>query len=152
MSAPRELRTALRAALVAKLTEGLADPYDPYFDPDHAVSVSYRPTRRPIRLPAVTFSDSGVRGDSTVPLWSRTLRVDVWSADLDQAEEIAHKVNAMLDNQGLHLPGGEGKVAYLSLRSDEDQPQDDADLVRKMLVYTVSVYEWNGPPPFGEGA
>jgi hypothetical protein len=152
MSAPRELRTALRTALVARLELGLSDVYDPYFDADHVVSVSYRPTRRPITLPAVTFRDVGSRIDSTVPLFSRTLYVDVWSADLDQAEEIAHKVNRLLDNQGLHLPGDEGRVVYLSLRSDEDQPQDDADLVRKMLVYSLSVYELNGAPPFGEEA
>jgi hypothetical protein len=149
MSAPRELRTAVRTALVTRLTEGLSNIYDPYFDADHAVSVSYRPTRRPIALPAVTFRDIGSRADSIVPLFSRTLYLDVWSADLDQAEEIAHKVNGMLDNQGLYLPGGEGRVVYLSLRSDEDQPQDDADMVRKMLVYTMNMYEYNGTPPFG---
>jgi hypothetical protein len=134
---------------VKRLTEGLADPYDPYLDPYENIVVSYRPTRRPVAIPAVTFSDSGTRGDAVVPLDDRTLTLNVWTDDLDQAEEIAHRINALLDNNSLPLPGGQGKVVYLSLRSDVDQPQDDADIVRKMLTYRIMAYRYDGPPPFG---
>jgi len=140
-------RVALRVAIKAALD---ADPYV-------GATVTYRPTRQPIRLPAVTFYDYSSRADSVVPLFDRTVIVDVWTrSGLDDAEAIAHAVNGHLDNQGFQLrdlddPYSDvtGLVAYLSLRSDVDDPQEDADLTRKRLTYRALVYEYDGPEPFG---
>jgi len=140
----KDLRVAFREALLAALSEVLLDPYDPYSLDVKAVT--YRPTRAPILLNAVTFYDTGVKVDEQVPLYERTLHVDIWTrSDLDQGELIAHKVNEVLDHQELALDGDEGLVAFLMLESDQDQPQNDADLSRKMLTYRIMEYEYNGP-------
>lgn len=136
-----DLRVAVRRAVKAVLD---ADPYV-------GAAVVARPTRRPIALPAVTMRDVGVRVDDAVPLYERTLYLDIWTGTgLDDAEAIAHSINGHLDHQPLPLPGAEGQVAYLALQSDSDEPQEDADLTRKTLTYRLLAYEWNGPPPFGE--
>jgi len=153
-----DLRKAVRAALVA-LLEGDDSPYDDPYQPGAEASlqviapgikVTYRPTRKPVALPAITMFDSGRKDDGTVPLHDRNYQVDVWSADLDQAEDIAHRVQALVDHQPLALPGEEGQVAYLSLVADVDAPMYDADLARKTLTFRMLVYEYNGPQPFGE--
>lgn len=141
-----DLRVALRTAIVAKLEAALNLPYAPYA----VATISYRPTRAPIDLPAVTFFDFGGRPDDMVPLDDRNVHIDVWTAgDLDLAEEIAHVVNAALDHQRLELPGDEGGVAFLGLQSDRDETQRDADLMRKMLTYRLLSYEFNGPAFWG---
>jgi len=152
VSAPTGYLVALRTAVVAKLNE------DPYFAAYVPQGVTYRPTRVPIQLPAVTFWDIGTRSDNVVPLHDRTWHFDVWATDLDTCEAIAAVVNGLLDNQGLPLhPDSdpyseddttEGLVAYLNLRGDEDQPMNDADVVRKMLTYRMLVYDYTGPEPF----
>lgn len=136
-----DLRVAIRKAVKAVLD---ADPYV-------GVPVIYRPTRRPITLPAVTMRDVGSKIDDVVPLYSRSLYLDIWTrTDMDDAEAIAHAINTHLDHQPLLLPGAEGQVAFLMLQSDMDEPQEDADLTRKTLVYHLLAYEYNGPKPFGE--
>ncbi len=132
------VRTAVRSAILAKLagTSYAATP------------VTYQPTRAPIALPAITFRDVGVKSDDVVPLYDRILHVDVWTRlGLDDAEAIAALVNSALDHQGITLPGDEAQIAFLMLQSDQDQPQEDADLTRKMLTYRALVYEYNGPQP-----
>jgi hypothetical protein len=144
-------RTAIRVAIVAKL-EG-----DPYFMAIVPTGLTYRPSRQPVTLPAVTYRDTGVRSDNLVPLYDRTLYIDIWSNDLDQAEDIAEIINGLLDLQPLPLDPSDpysettapGLVPYINLRGDEDLPQEDADLVRKMLTYRVFAYDYNGPEPFG---
>lgn len=139
------VRTAVIAAVQAKLT---GTPYA-------GTPITYRPTRKLISVPSITLYDSGEKVDDVVPLYRRSLHVDVWTRlDLDDAEAIAHLVNDALDHQPLgvsadepELPGDEGLVVFLMLQSDQDQPQEDADFVRKMLTYTMMVYEWNGPVP-----
>lgn len=140
----KDFNVAVRQAIYLKLTTGLAD------DPYSVVNVSYRPTRAPIDIPAVTFYDTGTSGDDIVPLWDFRLEVSVWSDDLDLAEAIAHKVNNLLNLQPLPLPGDEGSVQYLKKIAMADLPQDDADLVRKNLTYRLMGYEFNGAQPFGE--
>lgn len=136
-----DLRVAIRTAMVLAVTTSLAG------SPFAAATVLYRPTRRPITLPAVTMYDTGTKIDNSVPLYERSFHLDVWGQDIDEVEEIAHLINAVLDHRPLALPGDEGNVAFLMLQSDQDQPQDDADLVRKMLTYVMRVYEYNGPQP-----
>lgn len=156
---PKDVRVAIREALVAKLRAslGAADPYGPYpyaepYEPFPVVNIVYRPSRKPITLPAITIFDSGEKLDDQVPLFRRSLQIDIWSSvDLDQAEAIAHRVNSLLDHQPLVLPGGEGQVAFMMLQSDHDLPTDDADLTRKMLIYTLYVYDYEAPQPFGIG-
>jgi len=139
------VRTAVRAAILAKLA-GTAYA---------AAPVVYRPTRKLIVLPSVTFYDTGEKVDDVVPLYSRSYHVDIWTRlDLDDAEAIAGLVNLALDHQPLGvsadspaLAGDEGLVAFLTLQSDQDQPQEDADFSRKMLTYRLLVYEYNGPVP-----
>jgi hypothetical protein len=153
----KDVRVAIREALVTKLNDSLGalDPYGPYpydepYEPFPVVNIVYRPSRKPITLPAITIFDSGEKVDDQVPLFRRTLQIDIWtSSDLDQAEAIAHRVNALLDHQPLVLTGGEGQVAMMMLQSDQDMPSDDADLVRKMLTYTLYVYDYEAPQPFG---
>lgn len=143
----KDVRVAVREALVAVLTAGLVSPYT-----TPPLVIVYRPTRQKLRLPAVTIFDTGQRADDVVPLDRRTLQIDIWTAsDLDLAEEIAHQVNALLDHQPLTLPGGEGQVAVLYRQADQDLPQEDADLVRKMLTFTMYVYDYGAPQPFGIG-
>lgn len=135
-----DLRTALRVAIKAKLDTVLS-PF--------GVTVVYRPTRQPIKLPAVTMYDTGTKIDDTVPLYDRKFHLDVWTdSDLDQGETFAHAINSALDHQALILPNQEGLVAFLMLLSDLDTVQNDADLSRKSLVYRMLVYEYNGPEPF----
>ena len=146
MSAPTGYTTALRAALVSKLDA------DPYFAALVPHGVTQRPTRRPVDLPAVTFWDLGSREDSLVPLFGRTLHLDVWAADTDTCEEIAAVINGLLDNQALEVGDDPydpvAQVAYMNLRADEDQPQHDADVVRKMLSFRLLVYDYSGRDPF----
>lgn len=142
-----DLRVAIRTAVKTALDEALGVLYAPY----ETVVVTYRPTRSPIVLPAVTFYDTGLKPDDVVPLYDRSLHVDVWTAgDLDLAEGIAHEVNRVLDHQALELPGDEGLVAALLLQADDDLPQSDADLLRKHLRYRMLAYSFTDPPPFGE--
>jgi hypothetical protein len=137
---PTSFRVAIRVAVVRKLAAG-ALPFSP--------TLAYRPTRRPIALPAVTFFDSGTRTDPTVPLSDRNLQLNIWArSDLDQAEAIADRVEQLLDHQPLILPGEEGQVAYIALTADVDAPMDDADVVRKTLTFRVLAYQWNGAQPF----
>lgn len=150
MSAPSGYLVALRTALVAKLN---TDPYFAAFVPD---GVTYRPTRAPINLPAVTFWDTGARTDNIVPLYDRILHFDVWATDLDVCEAIAAVINSLLDNQALRFDeddpysevSAEGLVAYMNLRDDSDEAQHDADVVRKMLTYRLLVYDYTGPEPW----
>lgn len=142
MSAPTGYLVALRTAIVSKLD---ADPYFAAYVPQGA---TYRPTRAPVQLPAVTFWDVGARTDNIVPLHDRTWHFDIWATDLDACEAIAAVINGLLDNQGIVLPGDEASVAYLNLRGDDDQPMNDADVVRKMLTYRMLVYDYTGPEPF----
>ncbi len=149
MSAPTGYLTALRAAIVAKLDE------DPYFSILVPQGVTQRPTRRPVALPAVTFWDLGSRSDNIVPLYDRTLHVDVWATDSDTCEAIAATITGALDNQSLDVVGDDpyappAQVAYLNLRNDEDQPMHDADVVRKMLSFRMLVYDYSGSSPFQE--
>ncbi len=142
-----DLRVAIRVAVKSALGAALEVLYAPY----EVFTITYRPTRAPIVLPAVTFYDTGVKSDDVVPLYDRSLHVDVWTAgDLDHAEDVAHEVNRVLDHQPLDLPGGEGQVAFFALQADDDLPQADADLVRKHLRYRMLVYSFTDPPPFGE--
>jgi hypothetical protein len=137
-----DLRVAVRTALVLAVTTKLAGT------PYAGTPVVYRPTRKLIAVPSVTLYDTGEKADDVVPLYRRSVHADVWSRlDLDDAEAIASLVNGALDHQPLALPGDEGMVAFLMLQSDQDQTQEDADLVRKMLTYTMLVYEYNGPAP-----
>jgi hypothetical protein len=149
VSAPSGYLVALRTALVAKLNN---DPYFASMVPD---GVTYRPTRAPVNLPAVTFRDLGVGFDEVVPLFDRSLTFDIWATDLDTCEAIAAVVNSVLDSQALPLdeddPYSEealALVAYMSLRDDSDEAQNDADVVRKMLTYRLLVYDYSGPEPF----
>jgi hypothetical protein len=149
MSAPSGYLVALRTALVSKLND------DPYFASAVPDGVTYRPTRSPVNLPAVTFQDSGIGFDEIVPLYDRTLIFYIWATDLDECEAIANIVNAALDGQALPLdeddPYSEeapALVAYMSLRDDSDEAQNDADVVRKMLTYRLLVYDYSGPEPF----
>ena len=149
MSAPLGYLVALRTALVSRLN---GDPYFASLVPD---GVTYRPTRAPVNLPAVTFWDTGVRGDNVVPLHDRVLHFDVWATDLDTCEAIAAVINSVLDNQALPLDESDpyseeapALVAYLNLRGDSDEVQHDADVVRKMLDYRLLVYDYSGPEPF----
>lgn len=108
------------------------------------VRVSYRPTRRNISLPSITIFDSGSREDNTVPLFTRSLQIDVWAAaDLDLCEDIANRVEDLLDHQPLLLPDGEGRIDYMALESDVDVPTEDADLDRKTLIFRLFVYRHN---------
>lgn len=137
-----DVRVAVRTAITALLEDALMVLYAPY----EVVSVTYRPSRMQVAMPAVVFHDEGVRSDDVVPLSDRTLTVDVFTAgDLDLAEAIAHEVNRVLDHQPINLPGEEGLVAYLGLQRDTDGAENDADLCRKTLQYRMMVYEWNGP-------
>lgn len=132
----------LRTAIVTKLTS------DPYFSALVPTGVTYRPTRQPVDLPTVTFWDVGTRSDNIVPLHDRQFHFDIWGVDLDVCEEIGGVVNDLLDNQAIVLTGDEALVAYMNLRSDDDTPMHDADVVRKMLTYRMLVYDYTGPEPF----
>lgn len=146
-----DLRVAVRTAMVAAISAKLTGT------PYAGTPITYRPSRKLIAVPSITLYDMGEKVDDVVPLYRRSLHVDVWTRlDLDNAEAIAHLVNEALDHQPIgvgvsagapELPGGEGLVAFLMLQSDQDQPQEDADFVRKMLIYTMLVYEYNGPVP-----
>lgn len=158
MSSQNDLRKAIREAIVA-LLNGDDSPYDDPYKPGAeqslqtlapGIKVTYRPTRKAIALPAITMFDSGRKTDNVVPLYSRDYQIDVHSTDLDQAEDIAHRIQALVDHQPLELPGEEGQVAFLMLASDVDVPAEDADLFRKTLTFSMLCYEYNGPPPFNE--
>lgn len=146
----KNYRIAVREALVAVLTAGLASadlPYSPA-----VTKILYRPARKTWTAPAITISDSGASEDDVVPLYRRTLQLDIWGDEgLDQVEAIAQRINALLDHQPLLLPGGEGQVATMFLQSDQDLAVEDADLTRKMLTYTLMVYDYQAPQPFGIG-
>jgi hypothetical protein len=153
-----DLRKAIRTAIVA-LLDGDDDPYDDPYKPGAVkslqtlapgIKVTYRPTRKRIVLPAITMFDGGSKIDDVVPLYQRDHQIDVWSVDLDQAEDIAHRIQALLDHQPLPLPGEEGQVVFLMLTSDSDGPVEDADVARKTLTFRLLCYEYNGPAPFGE--
>lgn len=148
-----DLRVAVRIAVVAAVKAKLVGTAYA------AVPVTYRPTRKLISVPSVTLYDLGEKVDNVVPLYRRSLHVDVWTKlDLDDAEALAALVNSALDHQPLLLTGqavgqplpasgDEGLVVFLMLQSDQDQAQEDADFVRKMLTYTMLVYEYGGPVP-----
>lgn len=148
-----DLRVAIRVAAVAAIKAKLAGTAYA------ATPVAYRPTRKLISVPSITIYDLGEKVDDVVPLYRRSLHVDVWTRlDLDDAEAVAALVNSALDHQPLPLTGqavgqplpasgDEGLVVFLMLQSDQDQPQEDADFVRKMLTYTMLVYEYGGPAP-----
>lgn len=146
----KNYRVAIREALVAVLTAGLAAadlPYSPAI-----TKILYRPARKTWTAPAITISDSGTSDDDVVPLYRRTLQIDVWGDEgLDQVEAIAQRVNALLDHQPLVLAGGEGQVACCYLQQDQDLAVEDADITRKMLTYTLMVYDYQAPQPFGIG-
>jgi hypothetical protein len=132
-------RTALRTKVVAILRDALGA----------GVLVAYRPTRRLVSLPAVTYSDSGVRADDMVPLDRRTFTLDVWTRNgLDDAETLCQAVITALDRQPIPLVGDEGLVGHCVLAVDDDVPQYDADLDRKQLKFTMWVYDYNAPLPF----
>lgn len=144
-----DLRVALRTAVKVAIENALVgSAYE-------GIPVVYRPTRKLVQVPAITFSDSGEKVDDVVPLYRRTWDLDLWTRlDLDDAEALAHLVNSALDHRPIgvsadapELPGAEGLVVFLMLQSDRDLPQEDADFTRKMLTYTMLVYEWNGPEP-----
>lgn len=140
----QDLRKAIRAAVKAKLE---ASPRMAVLFGGRPLVVT-RPTRAFIRLPAITAFDYGVKTDDIVPLYERTYQVDVWTrADFDLAEDIAHEIAAQLDHQPLPLPGREGQVAFLQLQQDRDEAPEDADLCRKVLIFRVLCYEYNGPGP-----
>jgi hypothetical protein len=141
----KNLRVALREAVYAVLND---DPYMP-----GAPTFAYRPTRRPVDLPSVTFFDTGTRADDVVPLWDRDIQFDIFtSSDLDLAEAIAHRVVELLDHQPVDLPGDEGRVDFIMLTTDRDVSVEDGNLVRKTLVFRLLAYDYSGPPPFGEEA
>lgn len=121
--------SAIRRAIVAKLTADTALKALM----GGTVRVSYRPTRKPLQLPIITMFDFGDRSDDTTPLWDRNHQIDAWSADLDNAEDIAQRVKELLDHQGLPLTGGEGQVDRIHVVSETDATQEDADLNRKTL-------------------
>lgn len=131
-------RVAVRTALVKAVADAGGLP-----------ALRTRPTRRPFALPALSMFDYGDSADLTVPLFDRSYNVDVWATDLDQAESIAKRLEDLLDHQPLALAGDEGQVAFLQLVSDRDQPMDDAEYVRKTLVFRTLVYAYNGSQPFG---
>ena len=115
------------------------------------VLVSYRPTRQPVKLPAVTFRDTGRKIGQIVPLWDRTYYIDIWArTGLDDAELMADLIAGVLDVQPFVLTGDEGRVDSLIQEADEDIPTFDADLTRKMLTYRMRVYDYTAPQPFGE--
>src|SRR5260370_6517015 len=130
-----DVRVAIRKVLMTTLAPLTAAQ-------DSVLTIVYRPTRAPVKLPAITIFDSGEKIDDMVPLYRRSLQVDIWTqADLDLAEQIAHDVNALLDHQPLLLTGVNdvGLVAHIMLQSDEDTLEGDgadADFTPKLLTYT----------------
>lgn len=133
------LTSAIRKAFVAKLT-GDATLTTLC---GGTVRVSYRPTRKPLQLPVITMFDFADRADPIVPLWDRNHQLDVWSDDLDKAEEIAQRIKQLFDNgSGLPLPGDEGLMAYTRIEGELDGTQEDSDLIRKTLRIRVLSYDY----------
>lgn len=140
------VRLSLRAAIVAKLQEDAA--LIALFAPE-AVVVAYRPTRRFIQLPLITFFDTGTKADDSVPLWDRSIQIDVWThGDLDLAEAIAARVADLLDHQPLGpstsgvFTGDTGRVDYLSLEADHNATEEEADLTRVTLLFKAILYQY----------
>lgn len=134
-----DLRSALRKAIMAKFA---ADATMQAFFPGNVVFMSYRPTRKPLRLPVITMFDFGDRLDDTVPLWDRNHQLDFWSDDLDVAEAMGQRALELLDHEGLVLTGDEGLAARIQVVSDLDATQEDADLSRKTLRIRILAYDY----------
>lgn len=136
------LQSALRRAIKLALDS------DPILR-QYGLPVAYRMSRKFIQLPSITYFDYGTQ-DEFVPLWDRTLQVDVWTqSDLDLAEDVAKRIQDMWSPRGLTglpigaLPRGEGVVAHMHLTQDMDGITEDADIVRKTLLFRMLVYQLN---------
>lgn len=134
-----DVRSAIRTALVSLFT---GDAAMKAFFPNGVVNVSYRPTRRAMTLPRITFFDFGERADETVPLWDRSLQLDFWSGDLDVAEAMAQRALELLDHDGLTLAGDVGLTARIHVTSDLDATLEDADLARKTVRVRLMAYDY----------
>lgn len=131
--------TRLRRALVSRLQN------DPQLAGalGGATRIFHRPRLMPPERPVLTYFDFGARPDPTVPLLDRTIQVDVWGAELDQAEQIAAHVKRLLHNQPLSV-GGVVQGVYLQLVSDRDDIAEEGDLARKTQEYRLLAYELVG--------
>lgn len=137
------LLTAIRTALVgrlaadAPLTELLGG----------SDRIFYRPRRSTFTPPELTYFDFGGAPDPLVPVWDRTVQIDIWETDLDRAERIATRIRGCLDlgrRGGTATPfvldGTAGRVATVLLTGDREASVDE-DVVRKSLDFRILAYD-----------
>lgn len=128
--------TALREAIVTRLLN----------DAGLAALAGDRIYLRPARinlavLPVVTLSDFGARTTPRIPLLDRIYQIDVWARDVDEAERLAVRVQAVLHEQPLPLPSGQARIDYLSLIADRDDVAEEGDVSRKTLEFRLLAFE-----------
>lgn len=102
--------------------------------------VYYRPMKKEVEVPSVTYFDFGMRPDNRVPLIDRTVQVDIWETQVLRAEKISDRVQRLFDLQPLPLPTLEARVDFVRLTADRDEVLDDGRVVRKSLDFRVLAY------------
>lgn len=105
-----------------------------------------RQKRTAIEARTVTYIDFGSRPDATVPMLDRVIQVDVWDTDPVRAEEIAERIDAVLDGKPFGVVTDEDdenvvNVVYLGLTGDRDGVIEDGDFERVTREYRMLAYK-----------
>jgi len=104
------------------------------------LAIVYRMAREVVAIPGITIFDFGTRPDAAIaPFQSRTMQVDIWAETLAQAEELAARVDSVLNNAGAFST--QLFVANISLSSDRDNIVPEGFMSRKTLTYNILAYD-----------
>ena len=127
-----DIRTAIRAVLTgSSALSTLLGGSDRIF---------YGRVRKAAVLPSVVMFDAGTRPDVTVPLHVRTLTVEIFANNYDQAEEIAKTIRGLLDGTPPN-PGASWRMNVFHFSAEREAPVEEGDIVNKSLDFSYSAYD-----------